>query len=119
MKLTRLIIASLLAFGTNVSIIGAVARRSSVATTSTAGPAESSFCAVDGKITVVHSCRNQDVPNYSTCSIGQTLLTGPATLRLGPGNHSVPSGCYAHKLANTTVTGVATAVSTVWYNSKD
>lgn len=98
--------------------LGAV-RRSSVATASTGGVGPSSFCTVDGRIQVVHSCPGADPANYSRCSFGQTLLTGASTQRLGAGSHSIPSGCYQHSIANTTVTGAATAKSTVWYDSNN
>src|SRR5262249_2639365 len=94
-------------------------RRSSVATLSTAGASPSSFCAVTGNVLVVNACQNEDRPNYSTCSFGPTKLTGPTTVQLGAGSHSIPSGCYSHALVSTTVTGGARAVSTVWYDAKD
>lgn len=94
-------------------------RRSSVATLSTGGASGSSFCAVTGNILIVNACQGEDRPNFSTCAIGRTKLTGSTTLELGAGSHSIPTGCYSHALVNTTVTGGAKAVSTLWYDAKD
>jgi hypothetical protein len=91
-------------------------RRASVATFNTAGAAPSSFCTKGGNLLVVHQCVNEDRPNYSTCAIGQTLISGQTTMRVGPGSVSIPAGCYQHSLVMTTVTGGATARSTVWYD---
>lgn len=91
-------------------------RRSSVATLNSGGIVTTGhFCIQGGTILVTHACRGQDA--MSTCSIGQTLLTGASTQRLSPGTHPIPSGCYDHQFANTTVVAAATAVSTVWYDS--
>lgn len=79
----------------------------------TAGGIATEFCTPDGNITVVH---RGDGDAYGGVSWGSTLLQGPQTYYLGPGNARIVPGCYQHLLANTTVWGTGRANSTVWYN---
>lgn len=88
-------------------------REASVAVVRNNGMSESSFCTSNGRVFVVHGGWNDANGSYA---IGHTLLVGPATYRLGPGNASIATGCYTHKLANTSVVGNAWAKSTVWYD---
>jgi hypothetical protein len=78
---------------------------------------QSSFCTVDGKISVVQNCLGQDA--NSGCSGGVALLEGPSTQRLDRGNFSIPAGCYTHKIASGSVWGNAVMTNTVNYNSKN
>lgn len=77
------------------------------------GGAATQFCTQDGLITVVHN-------SYSDANggvgWGSTLLQGPQTYYLGPGNARIVPGCYSHMMANMTVWGTGQATSTVWYN---
>ncbi|HEY9519797.1 MAG TPA: hypothetical protein VIQ98_11055 [Gemmatimonadales bacterium] len=73
----------------------------------------SSFCTANGLILVVHSGFRDANGDYS---IGNTLITGTNTFRLGPGNAVVAKACYTHKLENTTAYGSAWAKSTIWYD---
>jgi hypothetical protein len=112
---SRLLIAGFAAVGLAAvwSITSMTVRVPSVVVVRNNGMAESSFCTTNGQVFVVHSGWNDANGSYA---IGHTLLVGPATYRLGPGNASLAQGCYAHKMANTSVVGNAWAKSTVWYD---
>lgn len=113
----RFYVLGILGLAASGPLVFAAVRRSSVVQITAGTNVQSSFCTVDGKITVAHSCQGKDA--FSDCSGGVTLLEGPSTQRLGPGTHSIPSGCYTHKLASAGVGGSAILTSSVWYNSKD
>lgn len=77
------------------------------------GGVATQFCTRDGHITVIH---NGYGDANGGVGWGSTLLQGPQTYYLGPGNARILPGCYTHMLANTTVWGTGAANSTVWYN---
>jgi hypothetical protein len=105
--------AAILAIAGSTASIAWARRASAVVMTNAGITPPSTFCTSTGNITVVHRGTQDANGHYA---FGSTLLTGPATYRLGPGNARVAKGCYTHTIANTTVVGSARVQSTVWYD---
>ena len=112
MGFCRSILAASLIFASGIPAAFAGRVGDAYVLTSSGGMA-TQFCTRDGYITVVHRMYHDA---NGGASVGSTLLVGPQTYRLGPGNAHIVPGCYRHMMANSSAYGTGRINSTVWYN---